>query len=249
MTTRVSRRNRLKPAPTLVEVTERQNRNLAGQLHEGVLQLLSAASILTRVVGTRARNLPAQIPELPRLVETVDSAIDEARLLIRHLQTPGAEESGLRAGLQDLASAANTKCPCELECDLSGHGAWNPRAALAVLRMAQEAVHCALDRSRVSKISIRLTGTSKAAIGVTRFQRRGQENAERPLPQAASRARHRPLTLAIQANGRNPPSARGREFATSVLLIRSHARVLGGRVRIQSDHKSLRVECRWRASA
>jgi len=85
--TKASAVNRKRRQPPTA-LTPNQRRLLAKQLHEGLLQTLSAASILARVVVTRCKNLSAPVLEVMSLKETIDAAIDETRALLRQLQTP-----------------------------------------------------------------------------------------------------------------------------------------------------------------
>ena len=80
-----------KPAKPLFTRSDVERHEMAKQLHEGLLQTLSAASILSRVVSLRIRNTPESVSEIQRLQEMIDTAIDQTRALLRQLQAPAPE--------------------------------------------------------------------------------------------------------------------------------------------------------------
>src|SRR5690242_18961113 len=125
----------------LVEAAEREKGGLAKQLHEGLLQTLSAADILARCVSLRAKSEPAlPMPEFQRLQDTIDAAIDEARQLIRQLQPPGTERKGLVTALEELAEAVGNKSKVEFTQNDGVFGQLDSQAAVALFRIAQESV-------------------------------------------------------------------------------------------------------------
>jgi signal transduction histidine kinase len=200
------RRANRKQDQALVDITEREKQIMARQLHEGLLQTLSAASILSRVVAMRAKettSLPA--PEFTRLQETIDSAIDEARLLIRQLQPPDLERKALVAALQDLVGSVPGKCACEFTCGAPNNAQASSATGVALLRVAQEAVKRALQRRQVSHISVSLTASGPG------------------------------LKLVVNDNGSAPPPELENFAAQGMRLMQSYASLVGGELTTQSS--------------
>jgi signal transduction histidine kinase len=202
----------------VVEMTEREKRGLAKQLHEGLLQTLSAASILARVVAMRSRNQAAfPGPEFQRLQDTIDSAIDEARVLIRQLQPPAIEQRGLIAALEDLAGATRAKCAVDFSHNWAPLEQLGSSASIALYRIAQESVRCALQRRNVSKIEVTLTVSPKV------------------------------LRLEVRDNGRADSRVPGRHPLNGVFLMETHASFVRGELKTARDRRGTVVTCSCQA--
>ncbi|MFO1499284.1 MAG: hypothetical protein U1G07_12960 [Verrucomicrobiota bacterium] len=141
----------------VVDVVEYERIRVAKQLHEGLLQTLSAASILVRVLALKAKGrLVLPQPEFGRLEEIIDSASDEARLLIKGLQLAAGEPQSLIEGLTELAKLPGSKCICAFSCQAPTTRTYSRKISSALVRIAHEAVYHALSRPGVSRIEIDL---------------------------------------------------------------------------------------------
>ncbi len=200
----------------LVGLVEREKRFFARQLHEGVLQTLSAASILARVVARHAKVPTAGSSEFAHLQELIDVAIDEARLLIRQIQTPGPDLNSLLAALQELVESTGKKCVCEFRHDLRGGKPLTPPATESLFRIAQEAVHAALQRPKVSRITVILGLSSK----LTRLQ--------------------------VRDNGHANKATKAEDYFWSRLLLEAHAGLIDGELTFATTKKgnTISYKCR-----
>jgi two-component system, NarL family, sensor kinase len=201
----------------IVNASEHEKRLLAHQLHEGLIQTLSAASILASVLALRSR--PAALkdlaPESRQLQNTIDAAIDETRLLLRQLQPPDFEGAGLMRALQDLALLTSRKRACRFRCEARKLHPCGPAESLAVFRIAQEAVQDALCRSGVTliRIGLRRSGAGRLTLVI-------QDDSPMRSGQATRSERARPAKL-----------------------MERHARLVGAELRTERNKRGARLTC------
>lgn len=197
-----------------IEIAEREKRGVARHLHDGLLQTLSAASILSRVVAMRASQtgaLPAA--EFARLQETIDSAVDEARLFIRQLQLPGVEPKSMIAAFEDLAGSVRPPCAYEFAYAGARDITLKSPTVVAVFRIAQEAVRSSALGPGVSRIECNLR------VGGGR------------------------LRLEVQDNGRSGRHTPDREQLQAALMMEIYASAVDAELRTEYVEEGRRVTC------
>ncbi len=146
---------------TVVETAEREKRHLARELHHSVIQSLTAISIEARIVSRRLQGASGeQMAELKCLQAAIDHATDEASLLMRQLQPPDIEDTGLGTALAELAASVRGKIACRVQCapDVCID---DPDTALALFRIAQEAI-IYLQKPSASQITLSLIASRQS---------------------------------------------------------------------------------------
>lgn len=158
----VSERKALESA--LVTAISGEQRRLGQDLHDGLAQDLTVASILTSELAARfeEHSLP-MFPELGRLSDRIGSALDNARNIAHGLSPLMSSNGDLAAALAQLARSsavgdtrieASTRIESELRLSLE--------ARTHLYRIAQEAIQNALKHADAHRIEVRLTVRSTA---------------------------------------------------------------------------------------
>ena len=202
----------------VLEISEREQRRIGYDLHDGLGQHLTATALAGQVLGNRlaerAQNGEAAAAE--RVVTLIEEAIELTRSLARGLSPVAVETEGLTVALAELAAGTTAQfyVPCDLHCAPSVHFT-DPIAAMHLYRIAQEAISNAVRHGRASRVDITL-----------------EQEAER-------------LTLTILDNGRGLPPPGGRRPEGQGLRIMAHrARMIGGQLEVASTASGgTRVRC------
>ena len=209
----------------VLEISEREQRRIGHDLHDGLGQHLTATALAGQVLGNRLaeHQLAAEAEEAGRVVTLVEEAIELTRSLARGLSPVALETEGLTVALAELANntTAQFYVPCELHCQPSVHFT-DPIAATHLYRIAQESISNAVRHGRASRVDVTLEQADK-----------GQ------------------LTLAIQDNGRGlpPPGDRRRE-GQGLRIMAHRARMIGARLDVSSpDGGGTLVRCSLARSA
>ena len=192
----------------VLEISEREQRRIGHDLHDGLGQHLTATALAGQVLGNhlaeRAQSVEAG--EAERVVTLIEEAIELTRSLARGLSPVAVETEGLTVALAELAVGTTAKfyVPCDLHCAPSVHFT-DPIAAMHLYRITQEAISNAVRHGRASRVDI-------------------------TLEQEAGR-----LTLMILDNGRGLPPPGGRRAEGQGLRIMAHrARMIGGQLEVAS---------------
>jgi signal transduction histidine kinase len=150
----VANRERLERA--LLEVSEREQRRIGQDLHDGLCQQLTGISLMTTSL---LRSLGGGIEqELRKVVGLINGCIEEARLVTRGLHPVPDEPGGLAVALRELVDGVHMQSSvnCELalheNVEISDHGVCSN-----LYRIAQEAVRNALKHSGAKNIRLSLS--------------------------------------------------------------------------------------------
>ena len=189
----------------MVQVSEREQRRVGQDLHDGLCQRLFCAALgcnlLREDLAAQSRPEAAQAAEM---LAQLQAAIGEARSLAYGLSPANLHERGLAAALGDLASTTSLDCrvPCQAECP--GPVAITDAAtATHLYRIAREAVHNAVKHASPSRILIRLEATAEG------------------------------LRLSVADDGCGIPEGQSPGPGMGVPMMRHLANLLGGEFRIQ----------------
>lgn len=140
-----------------LESTEREQRRIGHDLHDGLGQRLTAASLATNalIAAMRTENL-ALVSRAEDIGRQLRDAIAETRALSHGLAPVALADEGLMSALRALAAGTSRNgVNCVFECpepvqvpdiEIAGH----------IYRIAQEAVHNALKHAEPSEIRIGL---------------------------------------------------------------------------------------------
>lgn len=140
----------------IAEISEREQRRIGQDLHDGLCQELVSATLTCAMLREQFKGSPEA-----RLVEELSSVLDEcitqARNLAGTFYPVRLEVDGLAAALDELASTVERRSgiACQFTCErpVVIH---DPVAAVTLYRIAQEAVNNAVKHSRAKNISLGL---------------------------------------------------------------------------------------------
>ena len=150
----------------ILEISEREHRRIAQDLHDGLGQLLVGTAYLGNTLRQElaAKAIP-EVRQLDRLLRVLDEVIRQTRGLARGLHPVKPEPNGLMAALRELA--AQTKALFNVGCRLLCRAPVlieDSTTATHLYRIAQEAVTNAIKHGKPSLIQIRLGRTSGQII-------------------------------------------------------------------------------------
>jgi len=145
----------------ILEISEREHRRIAEDLHDGLGQVLVGTAFLGNTLRQRlaAKSLP-EARQADRLLEALDEAIGQTRSLARGLYPVRPLPNALMAALSALASRTRDffRVRCRFFCRQPVLIEDNT-VATHLYRIAQEAVTNAIKHGKASRIEISLTQT------------------------------------------------------------------------------------------
>ncbi|NBV85021.1 MAG: hypothetical protein EBS01_01870 [Verrucomicrobia bacterium] len=151
----VSNRERLERS--LLDISEREQRRIGQDLHDGLCQQLTGISLM--VSSLHRKMLPGTEHELTQISGLINSSIEETRLVTRGLHPVPDEPGGLVVGLRELADGVHSSSRVNCEFSVLGVVQITDTAVSSNLyRIAQEAVRNAVKHSGAQNISILLQG-------------------------------------------------------------------------------------------
>jgi PAS domain S-box-containing protein len=151
----------------LLEISDREQRRIGQDLHDGLGQHLAGIELMTQVLEQKlaAKKMKAETASTAEISRHVREAISQTRLLARGLSPVVLESEGLMAALQDLADSTEQmfRISCEFLCEqpvlFDDHV-----AAVHLYRIAQEAVSNAIRHGKTEKILIRLQKSDERVV-------------------------------------------------------------------------------------
>jgi CHASE3 domain sensor protein len=145
--------NRERLERSLMEVSEREQRRIGQDLHDGICQQLTGVSLLARSLG---KDLPpAANASLRQIVDLINGCIEETRLVTRGLHPVPDEPGGLAIGLREMVEIVRTSSNLRCELQIKGELLLNDIAIASNLyRIAQEAVRNAVRHSDATLVNI-----------------------------------------------------------------------------------------------
>ena len=213
----VTRRKRMEKE--LLEISDREQRRIGQDLHDGLSQLLTGTAFASKVLEERlaAKSSP-ETGQAAKVVELLESATSEARRVARGLHPVQLEAGGLPSALQELADSVQTLFG--VSCRFAGSDSVRVRdtaTATHVYRIAQEAVNNA----------VRHSGARQIVIGLT--QRRGT------------------TTLTVDDDGKGLPKGPRRGLGMGMSIMAYRAQMIGGTIQFERRPKGgTRVVCSFK---
>ncbi|HUC85764.1 MAG TPA: sensor histidine kinase [Candidatus Acidoferrales bacterium] len=152
----------------LLEVSEREQRRIGHDLHDGVCQHWAATAIAGQVLGEKlaAKSLP-EAADAREVVKLVEDGITLTRNLAHGIAPPEMESEGLVTALRQYAANVSKmfRMQCLFECE-SPPLIDDTAAATHLYRITQEAVNNAIRHGKPRQIVISL-GNRKNAVELT----------------------------------------------------------------------------------
>lgn len=200
----------------ILEISAREQRRIAQDLHDGLGQHLTGIAFMSKVLEEKLsdQSLPEAV-EAAKIVKMVNQAIDNTRQLARGLHPVAAEPLGLMSALKKWASEVeelfHIHCSFECEKPLRIHDA---NLATHLYRIAQEAVTNAIRHGKAQNIWIGLSGRSGTG------------------------------TLAIRDDGEGFPKKPASPPGVGMNIMNYRADMVGGSLKVQSnDGRGITVTC------
>lgn len=145
----------------VLAASERCQRAIAESVHGTLCQTLGGASLMVKVLAAELQTgNPVKAAQLDELGEMLDRALDEARHVFTQLQPVAPGRDGLMTALARLATESSSRIPCDFECE-NAVLIDNPEAAIALYRIAEEAVKNALNYAKARRIKITLADSNE----------------------------------------------------------------------------------------
>ncbi|MFZ2643867.1 MAG: CHASE3 domain-containing protein [Verrucomicrobiia bacterium] len=156
LTSDIAHRERLEKE--VMEISEREQRRIGQDLHDGLCQRLTGIALLNRSLERKlAAKSMAEAVETARVTELINTGIEEARRVTRGLHPVPDEPVGLTIALRELVDGAQSqsKLACRFDCPITVVIP-DRTAATHLYRIAQEALQNALRHARATNIIVAL---------------------------------------------------------------------------------------------
>jgi len=205
-------------ARELTLIQERQR--IAHDLHDAVAQTLFSLRLSAQAAAAMVRSDPDRAAaELDTVAELAGSAAEELRQIVSEMRPPELTQAGLAETLRgrialldrvhgasisfDLRSWKETALPYKTA--LSHQTALSYKTEEAVLRVAEEALHNALQHGDATRVTVTLTGTEAGAVlevadDGAGFDTKGVGGASNRLGLASMRERSRAVRGTLTIN-------------------------------------------------
>jgi signal transduction histidine kinase len=143
----------------ILEVSEREQRRIGRDLHDGLCQHLTGTALAGQVLREKlGAERPGEAADVNRIIELIEEGILMARDLARGIHPVDMEAEGLMAAFQELAANISkwSKIACVFEHD-SPVLIEDATTATHLYRIAREAVSNAIQHGKASRIVITLS--------------------------------------------------------------------------------------------
>jgi PAS domain S-box-containing protein len=191
----------------ILQVSEREHRHIAQDLHDGLGQLLAGTAYLTGTLRQKlAVKSPPEARQLGRILEVINEAIAQTRNLARGLHPVEPEPNGLMVALQALATRTKKlfHVRCRFTCSQPVLVKDNT-VATHLFRIAQEAISNAIKHGKPGHIEIILSETPEQ------------------------------IDLEIKDNGAGMPARPRKQPGMGLRIMRYRAGMIGGTLTIQKE--------------
>jgi signal transduction histidine kinase len=163
----------------MLEISEREQRRIGQDLHDGLCQHLTGTALASHVLAEKlsAQGL-AETEAAHRIVDLVEEAISLARGMAKGLHPVELDAEGLMQALEEFAATTTELfgVACRFECP-SPVLIHSPATATHLYRIAQEAVGNAIKHGQAKKIIVALEETEEGIRLDVSDDGRGLNNA------------------------------------------------------------------------
>ena len=200
----------------ILETSNREQRRIGHDLHDGVCQQLAAVAYLMDILGDQLREKGApESAEAERIAKLVNEANGQARSVARGLFPVRLEEHGLVLALEELAASASSRyrITCRFVCEATPARV-DSEVELHLYYIVQEALLNSVNHGKATTVIVTL-----AADG-------------------------RRLKLMVQDNGAGfEPSGKGRS-GMGIRIMRYRAKVIGATLDLESRvNEGTKITC------
>jgi signal transduction histidine kinase len=137
----------------LLTVVEDERRRVAGELHDGVGQVLTALTLALDAASEESDGAPAR-RRLERARRLADTALADTRDLSHRLRPMRLEERGLIAAVSDLAAESDYEIRLTIDPDAHDARLLGGMATVEIFRIIQEALANAARHSAATKADV-----------------------------------------------------------------------------------------------
>jgi len=186
----------------ILEISEREQRRIGQDLHDGLTQHLRGIVYLHHVLHERlVHKSPPEATDSARITQLLDQAVDQARSLARGLFPVELAATGLMHALRALAITATDLygVTCRFHCPKPVLIHDNP-TAIHLYRIAQESVQNAIRHGKAARVTVELSAPDGA------------------------------VTLRVKDNGRGFPRVLPATRGMGLEIMKYRARTIGGRL-------------------
>ena len=147
----------------LTLIQERQR--IARELHDAVAQTLFSLRLTAQAAAALVRRDPDRaIAELETVTTLATDATDELRQIVAELRPPDLSREGLAATLASRVALLNRVHGASITYTNDGCPKLAPKVEEAMLRVAEEALHNALQHAHASHVTVTLRGDEHNSI-------------------------------------------------------------------------------------
>jgi PAS domain S-box-containing protein len=201
----------------ILEIANREQLRMGGDLHDGLGQDLTGIALMLRGVAGQLRKEESEArTDVEEIIGLVNAAIESTRVLARGLSPVSSERGGLIAALQSLATRTHERHGVKVHVTtrLDRRLVLGDTALNHLYRIAQEALSNAVRHGQPRDVTIQLV-----------------QDGER-------------LHLVITDDGCGLPPSADAAAGLGLKLMRYRAQMLGGELTVQRNAgKGTRVEC------
>lgn len=201
----------------ITEITQREQRRLGSDLHDGLGQELTGISLMLRGLARRIGTVAAELsPDVDEVIQVVNKAIDNTRSMARGLSPIRLEGGSLIPALNQLAARLRAAHRVEVRMELAMRAvlSLDEASATHLYLIAQEAITNALKHGRAKTVVVKL---------------RSSKNA---------------VTLTIGDDGCGLPAAPQAGFGMGLKIMEYRAGIIGGTLRVTAPRSGgTRIRC------
>ncbi len=152
----------------LVIGQENERRRLAQEMHDGLVQSISAIGLNLNSLEPELKHFNEQFNKIyDEVRHSLNQTIDEVRTISRNLTPHILEKFGLPSALEHLFETIEKSTTVELSLSLHGDLLLiDKKAALGLYRIIQELINNALKHAEASLVHVHVTRTPSELIGI-----------------------------------------------------------------------------------
>ena len=200
----------------ILEISDREQRRIGHDLHDGLCQELTGIELLSRVLEQKlAARSKADSKLAGDIAGHVRGAIGQTRLLARGLSPVTLESEGLMSALQEFAGNTEKifRIGCEFDC-VQPVLVNDPTVATHLFRIAQEAVSNAIKHGKATQIEIQLEENPRGTV-----------------------------VLRVTDNGSGFSQEAPKQKGMGLQIMKSRAGMIGGTLTIENAQSGAQVIC------